>query len=254
MESVRKGIRSLELVAVFGLLAIQPVAYAQDRVKVLSDSPLQPALVKIAEMFRRESGHQVELGFGTSPVVHKKVLDGEAADVLIIQPNFVEELVKAGKVVAGEHPVIGRVGFGLAVRADAPARDISTSQTLKQVLLSADSLVFNNVASGNYFAKVLERLDIADTVKGKTMRVEPAAVFDRVMKGKGDDIGVGTITLITATKGLKLVGPLPPEVQSYIVYTAAPMSSTTSPEAGKAFIRFLTTPAAKAAFAATGVE
>lgn len=250
---MRKGVACLELVVVLGLLD-RAGAYAQDRIRVLSDGPLQPALVKIAEMFRRDSGHQVELAFGTSPVVHKKVLGGEAGDVLIIQPNFVEEMVKAGKVVAGEHPVIGRVGFGLAVRADAPARDISTAQALKQVLLSADSLVFNNVASGNYFAKVLERLDIADVVKGKTLRVDPAAVFEHVMKGRGDDIGVGTISLIIATRGLRLVGPLPPELQNYIPYAAALMSGAMSPEAGKAFIHFLTTPAAKAAFAVTGVE
>jgi molybdate transport system substrate-binding protein len=124
-------------------------------------------LVQIAEAFRRESGNQIEFVFGTSPVVHKKVADGETADVLIIQPNFVAELVKSGKVVPGEHPVIGRVGFGLAARADAPAHDISTVEAFRQVLLNADALIFNNVASGNYFATVLERLNIARGGQGK---------------------------------------------------------------------------------------
>jgi molybdate transport system substrate-binding protein len=244
----------LAVVWALGVMTAQPSVHAQEKIKVLSDGPLRPALIQIGEAFRRDTGHQVEFTFGTSPVVHKKVADGEAADVLIIQPNFIEELVKGGKVVGGEHPVIGRVGFGLTTRAEAPAPAITTTEALKQALLAADSIVFNNVASGNYFAKVLDRLNIADTVKTKVIRVDPPVVFERILQGTGNDIGVGTITQIIATKGLKLVGPLPAEIQSHIVYAAAPMTSAKSPQAAKAFISFLTTSAAKAAFAATGVE
>ena len=187
-------------------------------------------------------------------MIHKKIADGETADVLIIEPNLVTELVQAGKVVPGEYPVVGRVGFGLAVRADAPARDISATEAFKQTLLNADSLIFNNVASGNYFAKVLERLGIAEAVKPKVFRLDPSAVNDRLIRGKGNDIGVGVIPLITTTKGLRLLGPLPAEVQSYIPYAAALMTSSTSPQTSKAFINFLASPAAKVAFAANGVE
>jgi molybdate transport system substrate-binding protein len=244
----------LTVVCALGLITFQSLARAQEKIKAMSDGPLRPAFEQITEAFRRETGSQLEFVFGTSPVVHKKVADGEAADVLIIQPNFIAELVKAGKVVPGEHPVVGRVGFGLAVRADAPARDISTTEAFKQTLLNADSLIFNNVASGNYFAKVLERLGIAEAVKAKVIRLDPFAVNERVIQGKGTDIGVGVIPLINTTKGLRLLGPLPAEIQSYIVYVAAPMTNSTSPQAGKAFIKFLASPTAKAAFAANGVE
>jgi molybdate transport system substrate-binding protein len=134
---MKKALCVLALIAVTGLMAVPPEAYAQGQIKVLSDGPLRPALMQIGEAFQRESGHQAECIFGTSPVIHKKVVEGEVADVLIMQPNFVNELVKAGKVVAGEHPIIGRVGFGLAVRADVPMRDITTTEAFKQALLSA---------------------------------------------------------------------------------------------------------------------
>jgi len=222
---MKKIFHLLVLVCALGLMTGQSPARAQEKIKVLSDGPLRTALIQIGEAFRRESGHQVEFTFGTSPVVHKKVAGGEVADVLIIQPNFIEELVKTGKVIAGEHPVIGRVGFGLTMRTDAPTTTITTTGALKLALLSADSIVFNNVASGNYFAEVLERLNIAETVRTKVVRADPADVFEHVINGKGNDIGVGTTTSIIATKGLRLVGPLPPEVQSYIVYAAAPMTS-----------------------------
>lgn len=242
-----------ELIWIAALLLDSADAGAAD-IKVLSDGPLRPALVKIAEDFGRVSGHRVELVFGPSPVIHKKVADGEMADVLIVQPNFVDELTKGGKVVAGEHPIIARVGIGLAMRAGMPARDISTPEALKQVLLSADSLVFNNVASGNHFAMVLDRLGIADAVKGKTIRTNPGEMFGRILQGKGNDIAVGTVAQVIADKGLLLIGPLPGDLQNHLVYSAAPMANAQSPDAGKEFIRYLASPATKAQFAAAGMN
>jgi len=246
-------IRVLLPICIAAIITVAGVAHSAE-IKVLSDGPLEPALVKIAESFRRDSGHEVKFVFGLSPVIQKKITDGETGDVIIIQPDYIDELVKSGKVVAGQNPIIGRVGIGLIVRADAPARDISTSEALKQTLLGADSLFFNNVASGNYFATLLERLGIVDAVKERTTRTSPADVVARVLQGKGNDIGVGAITQIVADKRLKLVGALPSELQSYIVYTAAPMMNAQQPETAMAFIRYLASPLSKDAFAAAGVD
>lgn len=222
--------------------------------KVLCDGPLAPALPAIGEAFRKKTGHQVEFAFAPSPVIHKRITDGESADIVIVQPNFLAELASRGKVDPGDHPAFGRVGIGLAVRADAPARDIKTSDALMQVLLRADSIVFNNVASGNQFAKVLERLGIADDVKANVVRTEPGKMYEPILDGSGDNLAAGTITQIRADKRLKFVGPLPADLQSYLQYAALPMTGTPNMKAAVEFVRFLFTPAVKAQLAAAGVE
>ena len=60
------------------------------------------------------------------------------------------------------------------------------------------------------------------------------------------------MTLIPLDKRLNLIGPLPRDLQSYLVYAAAIMSNAPSPDAGKDFVRFLTSPASQAALAAAG--
>jgi molybdate transport system substrate-binding protein len=157
-------------------------------------------------------------------------------------------------VVDGPHLPVTRVGIGLFGRADAETPDISRLATFKDALLNADTLVFSNVAAGNYFATVLDRLGIADAVRGKVIRANPPDVVGRVVEGKGKDIGVLVVTLIVADKRLKLIGPLPPELQRYLVYTAALMTNSQSPETGKQFIQFLASPAAKKESAAAGAE
>jgi len=222
-------------------------------IKVLSDSPLAPALRRITDAFQRDSGHEVKFVFGLSPVIHKMVRDGETGDVIIIQPNFINDLVGAGKIVAGQYPTIARVGIGVFTRADADAPDVSTVAAFKQALLDADALVFSNVAAGNYFATVLERLGI-EAVKGKITRASPPDVVARIVEGKGNDIGVMVVTLIIADKRLKLGGMLPSEFQSYLLYVAAPMVNSQAPEAAKEFIRFLALPQSKKEFVAAGAD
>jgi molybdate transport system substrate-binding protein len=166
------------LVAIFSAFAVS--AQAAD-IKVLSDGPIKPALTKVADLFRQETHTQVHMGstrYSTSgpragdfdPWVQKRIEGGEAADVVIVEPDFVEELVRAGKVNAGNRPIIGRVGFGLGNRRDSPAHDISSPEEFKQTLLGADTIVFNNLGSGNSFAKVLEKLGIAEVLEPKIVR------------------------------------------------------------------------------------
>jgi len=40
-------------------------------VKVLSDEPLEPALTKLTERFRTESGHRLTFVYGLSPVISR---------------------------------------------------------------------------------------------------------------------------------------------------------------------------------------
>lgn len=223
-------------------------------IKVMSDSPLQPALAKVVDVYRHETHDEVSLVFAPSPVVKKRIEGGETADVVIVQPDFVDELGKSGKVSAGDRPIIGHVGVGLGNRKDGPAYDISTPEKLKRTLLGADMLVFNNVASGNAFGKVLERLGIAEALKPKIVRTSPLGIFEPVLKGKGNDMAAGTIPLIATTPGMKLLGPLPGDFQSYLTYTAVLMTKSSQRDTAEGFINFLVSPTAKRTFAANGVN
>ena len=152
---------------------------------------------------------------------------------------------------------MGRVGAGIIVRTGAPVPNIPTIDALKQALLGAESVVYNTASTGIYLDKLFEKMGIADQLKSKTIRyANGAAVMEHVIKGKGNEIGFGAITEIKhyENKGLRFVGPLPAEVQNYTSYEAVLMTGSTSADATKAVLRYLLTPAAKAAFVAGGVE
>lgn len=131
---------------------------------------------------------------------------------------------------------------------------VGSRDKFKSTLLGADLVVFNRVKSGEAFAKVLGRLGIADALKPKIVRTAPLDIFKPVLNGKGNDLAAGTIPLIATTPGIRLLGPLPGDLQNPIPYTAALMMNAPEPITAAAFIRFLVSPKAKETLAASGVN
>jgi molybdate transport system substrate-binding protein len=239
---------------VAGALSLFAATVQAADIKVMSDSPLQPSSTRVVDLYRQRTHNQVSLVFDPSPGVKKRIEAGEAADVVIVQPDFAEDLTKSGKVSAGDRPVIAHVGVGLGNRKDGPAYDISTIEKLRNTLLGADLLVFNRVKSGEAFENAIERLGISETLKPKIVRTTPNGIFEPVLKGKGNDMVAGTIPLIATTPGIKLLGPLPGDLQSTLTYTAALMANTSQRDTAEGFIKFLVSPEAKEAFAANGAR
>jgi molybdate transport system substrate-binding protein len=242
------------LVAIFCLVA--GVASAAE-IKVLSGGAVEPGLEAFAHLVKREMGHELKIQFNTAPQIVKRLASGEVYDILISPPGVIEAADKEGKVAADTRVPVGRVGAGIIVRAGASAPDVKTAEALKQALLSADSVVYNTASTGIYLDKLFGKMGIAEQLKAKTTRYATGAeVLEHVIKGKGKEIGFGAITEIKMyeAKGLKFVGPLPAEIQNYTSYDAVMMKGAASADAARGVLRYLATPAAKAAFVSGGVE
>ena len=226
-------------------------------IQVYSAGAVEPGLLELLPAWTRETGHVARLTVAVPAVLRQRVEAGETPDVLIAPPAVMDALVQAGKVNPEGRVPVGRVGVAMAIRRGAPAPDISTTERFKQAILDADSLVYNRASTGTYFERVLDRLGIADTVKAKTVRhPDGSTVMEHLLRGSGREVGIGPVPEIRAyeSKGIQLVGPLPADIQNYTVYVAGILAGARSPEVSAALIRFITRPAAKTTFAATGVE
>jgi molybdate transport system substrate-binding protein len=226
-------------------------------IKVLSAGAIEPGLHAFAQLVKRETGHDLKIQFSTAPQIAKRLAAGEVYDILISPPAAIEQAVKDGKVVADSRVPVGRVGGGIIVRTAAAAPNVATVDAFKRALLEADSVVYNTASTGLYLDKLFGNMGILEQLKPKSARyADGASVMEHIIKGKGNEIGFGAITEIKMyeTKGLKLVGPLPAEVQNYTSYEAALMTGATAADAARVVLRQLATPAGKAAFVSGGVE
>ena len=252
---MKSGIRVILAIALLvGAIAVR----ADDsQVRVISPSAMHSSLDLLVEAWRKRSADEIKLTFETAPMLPKRLAAGEVVDIIIVPPDRMEEVVKLGKANPNGQFVLGRVGVGVLIRADAPVPDISTTEALKRSVLAADSVVFNRASSGLYVERLMEKLGLAEGIKAKTVRHRDAQEqFTHILNGKGREIGFGGLTEIVRwrDRGLKLVGPLPSDIQNYTVYTAALAAEPQNPVAARAFFEFLASPAAKAILKSNGVD
>ncbi|MBI3042640.1 MAG: substrate-binding domain-containing protein [Betaproteobacteria bacterium] len=226
-------------------------------IHVLSAGAIEPGLIAAAEAFREQSGQDARITWATTPVIRKRIGGGEVPDVVIATEDAVGDFERDGMVAGQERVTIGRVGIGVVMRKTAPAPDLSSAGALKYAVLDADSVVYNRASSGLYVEQMLAEMGILDRIRSKTSRYgNGPAMMEHLINGKGKEIGFGAIIeiLMFRDRGLKLAAPLPPEIQHYASYAAAPMTAASNPGGARTFTRYLATPPARALFAAHGVE
>jgi molybdate transport system substrate-binding protein len=225
-------------------------------IKVLSAGAVRAIVTELSKGFEKETGHTVALEFGTVGVTRKRLAEGPA-DVVIMSDVAIDESIAQGAVVAGSRTDIARTGMGVGVREGGRAPDISTSAAFKQALLDAKSLVYVDPAqgatSGIHFAGLLQKFGIADAVKPKTTLVPGGYPAELVANGEVEMV-VHQISEIVPVKGVRLVGPLPKDVQKVTVYSAGIAGKAATPDVARAFVTFLASPAMKVRFAAVGLD
>jgi molybdate transport system substrate-binding protein len=235
-------------------LLMQQAAAAE--LSVLSAGAIEPGLKNVIAAFEKETGHKVRLQFNTAPALRKRITDGEAWDVLIAPPSVLDELGQSRKL-GTERVSVGRVGMGVVVRPGAPVPDIGSVASLQQALRQSESLVFNRASTGLYLESLLRKMGLWTELEARTTRYpDGAAVLDHVLQGRGREIGFGAMTeiLLYRDKGLRLVGPLPAEVQNYTSYSGTVMDGAKDPQLALGFVRYLASPQGRSLFVAAGIE
>jgi molybdate transport system substrate-binding protein len=243
------------LLRALALLVIVSSANAAE-LRVLAAGGMRPGLNAAAQVFRERTGIETKFTYEPPVDLGKRVAGGEAADIVVTSPAVVAELSKAGMVLAESPMHLGRVGVGVVVREGAPVPDISTPQALQDSLIAADAIVYNTASSGAYIDGMLRKIGAFDQIQGKLVRLwDGTAVMRHLMDGKGREFGFGGITDILGyrDRGLRLVGPLPMEIQNYASYSAAVITAAPNPEGAKAFMAYLASPDGRALFVANGI-
>jgi molybdate transport system substrate-binding protein len=249
--------RALTLLASLALAAARPAAAAE--IKILSGSAIEPAMTELIPKFEQSAGHKVSFDFdGAIGGMTERVRKGEAADVLIVSRAQIAMLETEGKIVAGSRADIAKVGVGIFVRKGGSKPDIGSVEAFKRAMLAAKSIGWNDPAAGApvsiYMLGVFERLGIAEAMKPKTVTfTQRSERFAAVARGDVE-IGFNQISEIIAAPGVDLVGPLPPAIQNYTLFTGGIVATSTQQDAGKALLQFVSSGAAQAIWKAKGFE
>jgi molybdate transport system substrate-binding protein len=221
--------------------------------RILAGGSMTGPLNELGPQFERATGHKLVIHFDSTPNLIKQATSDAPFDLGVVPVDVFKDSAAKARFAAGPAIEIARVGYGIAVRAGAPRPDVSTPAALKKTLLDAQSIAYIPAsAAGAYVTGVFERLGIDEAMKAKTkVQTATTQIPETVAKGEAE-LGVFLVNVLMAP-GVELAGSFPAELQQELVFAAAVAADTKEAEAAKAFIGFLTTPAAAAVIKAKGM-
>ena len=246
---------ALATLSVLLLSAAAPAA----EVRVMISGGLTAAYKALVPEFERSTGHKVLTAYGpsmgtTTNAIPVRLARGEPADVLIMVGYALEDLARKGKVTADSSVDLVRSPIGVAVKAGAPKPDISTADALKRALLAAKTIAYSDSASGVYVStEMFDKLGIKDAMEGKARKIPATPVGEIVAHGDAE-IGFQQMSELKPVEGIDIVGPLPDELQKITIFSAGIASVSKEPDAGKALIKFLASPAARGELIKSGMD
>jgi len=225
------------------LTTYTPITPMVTPLRVISSMATRQLLADLMAQFQANTGQTVEVESVGGVDAAKRVQAGEAFDVVALASNAIEQLTQAGKVVAGSRVDVVTSGVAIAVRAGAPRPDISTEAALKAAVLAAPSLSYSTGPSGVALAKLFERWGVAEQIQPRIVTPPPGTPVGSLVADGKVALGFQQLSEMMNLPGIDVLGPMPAEVQIITTFSAGVASTCERPDAARALLDFLVSPA-----------
>jgi molybdate transport system substrate-binding protein len=210
-----------------------------DTVRMLSTLGLMGAMRSLASTCEAATGVHIDADYAPTQALLKRLRAGEAADLVILTREGLDEVIGEGRVAAESAAALARSYVGLAVRAGRAHPDISTEGALRRTLREAKCVAYSRLgASGIYFAQLIERLGIVAEVNARAIIVPQGLTAQRLL-GDEADLAVQQISELKQVDGIEIVGPIPRELQTPSLFSAGRMTSARNAAAADRVLRYL---------------
>jgi molybdate transport system substrate-binding protein len=226
-------------------LATQLPAVAQEPVRVLATGVFATTLQSLAGPFESASGYKIQVSIANAGEVASRIVAGEPADLVMSSSAGVKMLAKQNVLVSNE-VVIGKMRLGVAVKSGATAPDLTSTEALRTLLLSAEKVAYidpnGGGTSGPFFETMFASLGVADAVHAKAVLCKTGLEIVRAVASGAAAIGMTQASEIVGANGVAFAGYLPDAQNLTTVYSAAIATRSNNPKEAAAFLAFVAGP------------
>ncbi len=208
-------------------------------------------LGELARRYEDASGVAVDIRSMGGVDAARLVRDGEAVDMVVLASGVMSQLEAEGHVQSGSVRGFTRSGMAIAVRAGAAAPDIGSEDAVRRAVLAAPWVGYSTGPSGDHLLSLAARWGVQTE---KLVKAPPGVPVGKLVADGEVELGFQQLSELIHVPGLKVVGPLPPEIQAVTIFSAGVSARTGRPEETAALIAFLTAPEADAVKREQGME
>ena len=222
--------------------------------KLLSSMATREVLNELATRYERDTNQKIATEAAGGVDVAKRVQNGEAVDIVVLASTAIDKLIADGKMVAGSRVDLVQSGVSIAVRAGAPRPDISSEDALKRAVLNAKTLSYSTGPSGVYLEKMFARWGILEDIRPRIVVPPPGKPVGSLVADGTVELGFQQLSELINLAGVDVVGPLPVAVQTITIFSGGVSANCAQPDAARAVLKFMASPAAADAKQRHGME
>lgn len=223
-------------------------------IRMLSTLGLMGAMRSLSGAAELAVGVRIDADYAPTMALLKRLREGEAADLVILTREGLDEMIAEGRVAADSAVDLARSYVGIAVRAGDAHPDITSEAALRKTLLASRAVAYSRLgASGIYFAQLIARLGIADEINARAVIVQQGFTAERLVSGEAD-LAVQQISELKQIAGIEVVGAIPRDMQTPAVFSAGRMVDAKSAAAAGRLLRYLASAEVAPALRESGLE
>lgn len=205
----------------------------------ISSMATKQLLTELTRAYEERSGEQVQMESVGGVDAARRLMNDEPFDLVVLASDAIDKLAVAGKVKPGSRVDLVRSGVAVAVRAGAPAPDLSTEEAVRHAVLAARTLSYSTGPSGVALAALFERWGIAGQLQDRIVTAPPGVPVGLLVARGEVELGFQQLSELLHVDGITLAGSLPPEIQINTIFSAAVCARAARPEAASRLIAFM---------------
>ena len=226
-----------------------------ESIKMLSSMATREVLSRLIAAYADIPGTpMVQLESAGGVDVARRVLSGDAVDIVVLARGAIDQLIDGGQLRDGSRFDLAKSGMAVAVKVGGSRPDIGSEAALRKAILAARSLGYSTGPSGNHLVKLFEQWGIKEQIASRIVQA-PAGVPVATLVARGEaELGFQQLSELLHVPGVEVLGSMPGETQSITTFSAAVSASCNRAPEVRALLEFLAGPQADAIKREQGME